>query len=98
MKRRATDHRALVLEAVATAPFRPSIESIIRDCVGPDFTRAVVKSMVWQLRREGLIGLDTSGTSHFITKAGLDYLTDGRFDRALPQPGTPRPRRRRRTE
>jgi len=80
----ATDHRALVLESVATNPFRPSMESIVRDCIGLDFKSNVVKAMIYQLRREGLVGLGSSGTDHFITKAGLDWLTQGRFDRALP--------------
>ncbi len=93
----ATDHRALVLESVATSPFSPSIETIVKDCVGAEFTRKMIRAMVWQLRREGLIGLQSSGTSHFITKAGLEYLTGGRFDRALPERGTPRPKARRRS-
>jgi hypothetical protein len=91
----ATDHRALVLESVATNPRGASAELIIADCASETFQRAVVKSMIWQLRAEGLIGRDDAGTGHFITKAGLDWLTHGRFDRALPAPHT-RPGRQRR--
>jgi hypothetical protein len=92
--KRATDHRALVLEAVATAPTRPTCAAIIIDCADTDFTPKTVRVMAWTLRRDGLLGLDEHG-GYFITRAGLDYLTHARFDRKIPAPHT-RPRSRKR--
>lgn len=81
----ATDHRAVVLESVATQSF-PTISSIIHDCTSHDFTEKNVKTMLWQLVREGLI---IKVGSHFmITQSGLDWLRHGRFTRALPAPHT----------
>jgi hypothetical protein len=95
----ATDHRALVLESVATSPIPATVAAIVADCTGadPEFTPKKVKAMIWWLRREGLVGDDDKGTGHFITKAGLDWLAHGRFDRALPtdhiRPGARKPRK-----
>ncbi len=92
----ATDHRALVLESVATNP-RATLDAIVADCTGADaaFTANKVGSMVWWLRREGLINLQDG--VHHMTKAGLDYLTEARFDRAVPvehtRPGARKPRK-----
>lgn len=92
----ATDHRALVLESVATNP-RATLDAIIKDCADADaaFTPKQIAAMVWWLRREGLINLEDG--VHHMTKAGLDYLTDARFDRAIPvahtRPGARKPRR-----
>lgn len=82
---RATDHRAIVLEEVATSPEAPTSREILKRCIAHDFTKEALRRMVSRLRQDGLIGLnDTRG--HFITKAGLDYLTYARFDKALPTP------------
>ena len=88
MKRRcwATDHRGRVLEAVATNPGIATHDAIVRDCTGHDFDRIKVLKMVLQLRKEGLLGRADNAAGHFITKAGLDYLTNGCFDRGLPCP------------
>lgn len=94
-RRRASDHRALVLEAVATSPESPSEAQIVADCNGPDFDRPKILSMVRLLRMEGLIGLSSPSGGHFITVVGLNYLTTARFDRGLPAPHT-RPGRKRR--
>jgi hypothetical protein len=90
----ATDHRALVLESVATAPRGATRPSVIEDCVGEGFTRSMVLVMLWQLKREGLVG--ESDEVLFLTRAGFDWLTQGRFDRPLPEPGHPRPGARKR--
>jgi hypothetical protein len=82
-QRAATDHRALVLEAVATSPTRPTVALIVKDCAGTDFKPTSVNTMVWYLRKNGFIGLDDKG-QHFITTVGLDYLVSARFDRELP--------------
>lgn len=99
-RRRATDHRAIVLESVATNPTGASEANITADCQASDFTRRMVKAMIWQLRKEGLIGRDDA-QGHFITQAGLNYLTSARFDvtpppMGLPRPGARRPRGKRR--
>jgi hypothetical protein len=83
-QRRATDHRAIVLEAVATCPTDASMDAIVRDAIGPDFIRKNVQTMVYQLRKEGLLGLKEDGRTHYITELGLEWLTYGRFDQALP--------------
>ena len=81
----ATDHRALVLESVATSPKPPTGNQVCQDCVTPeDFSSKNVLTMLDTLRREGLIGMNENKT-HFLTKAGLHYLTNGRFDKALPE-------------
>lgn len=103
MRRRplATDHRALVLESVATNPKGATIANIIEDCKGDGFDDELIKKHIWQLRKEGLIGLrDVEGeyiaVTHFITHRGLAYLTSGRFDLPIPVPGHPRPNARKR--
>lgn len=99
LQRRATDHRAAVLESVATNPKGTTILHIVQDCEADGFPAELVKKHVWQLKKEGLIGIreSTDGTDpgHFITRVGLDYLTFGRFDLPLPEPGHPRPGARR---
>lgn len=92
----ATDHRALVLESVATAP-RATRTTVAKDCVGVDFGARAVQSMLWQLRHEGLIGMDDEGVL-FVTKAGFGWLTNGRFDRALPCPHERPTSKRRKTK
>ncbi|MDZ4344095.1 MAG: hypothetical protein U1E51_16875 [Candidatus Binatia bacterium] len=82
----ATDHRAKVLEAVATNPGIATHDEIVRDCLDEDFDRNKILKMVLQLRKEGLIGRADSVAGHFITRAGLEYLTGGQFDRGLPCP------------
>ena len=92
-KRRATDHRALVLESVATNPSGASKKDIVSDCEAPDFTPPMIDSMIWQLRKEGLIGRDDKN-GHFITQAGLNYLRIAAFDLQPPPMGLPRPKAR----
>ena len=82
--RRATEHRTLVLESVATSPSNPTTNEIANDCEGPDFSRNNVSTMVSTLRREGLLGVNDDGR-HFLTQLGLDWLQRARFDRALPE-------------
>ena len=81
----ATDHRAVVLEEVATHPGVATDRSIIKACSTDNFPTQAVGSMIWILRKEGLIARGDDG-GNFITRAGLDWLTTGRFDRALPAP------------
>lgn len=101
----ATDHRALVLESVATNPKGATTSNIVEDCKGDGFDEALIKKHIWQLRKEGLIGLrdpeacefrEFVSATHFITQRGLIYLTDGRFDLPIPVPGHPRPKARKR--
>lgn len=97
-RRRATDHRRVVLESVATHPAIPFTSDIIADCQGPDYTPHMIESMIWQLGHEGLIEMRTDLGGYRITQLGLDWLTNGRFDQAIPKPhkrpGTRRRRRR----
>lgn len=96
VRKLATDHRALVLEAVATSPVNPTEKAIVADAATTEYTAKKVGSMIWQLRKEGLIQRREDGT-YAITQAGLDWLTHGRFDRALPaehvRPGARKPRK-----
>lgn len=95
----ASDHRALVLESVATAPGRATLLDVQRDCVEEGFSPKMVASMLDQLCREGLVqrredeAVHQPGTQrgHYLTVAGLAYLQGARFDRALPPEGVPRP-------
>lgn len=89
-RRRATDHRAIVLESIATNPTGAQKKHIVADCRSADFTPHMIDSMIWQLRKEGLIGRDDA-TGHFITKAGLAYLNNAAFDLPPPPMGHPRP-------
>jgi hypothetical protein len=102
VKRRwATDHRAIVLEAIATSPVPPRMVDIIEDAQSLDssFKPDVIRSMVWQLDHEGLIGrtpvilMTRERDTYHITKAGLDALVSWRFDKALPSEHT-RPKAR----
>lgn len=93
---RASDHRAVVLEEIATSPVEPSMQEVTSTLAKPDFTQEMVYKMVYQLLREGLIGRREGQASLFITEGGLDYLTNARFDLPLQEPGHPRPGARRR--
>lgn len=95
--RRATDHRALVLEVVATIP-----EAATRDAIQHEafryrtddrFGMNQISAMVSHLLRQGLIARREDATL-FITGLGLDWLKNAMFDRSLPEPHT-RPGRRR---
>lgn len=85
-KRRATDHRAIVMESVITYPGAPTLEEIVTECVAalPTLNRHKADAMVRQLRTEHLLGVNESG-GHYLTDAGLDYFKAGVFDRALPK-------------
>jgi len=94
MKRfRATDHRALVLASVATHPTPPSSGQVVRDCV-ETFAEPLIRSMLSQLKREGLIA---GSDALEITPEGWEWLRQGLFDRAIPKPHF-RPGARRRKE
>lgn len=90
----ATDHRATVLESVATYPGTPTAGDVARDCATTTYTRRMVLTMVDTLSRQGLIGR-TEQNTFVITEAGLDYLAKARFDRAIAD-FTPRPGSRKR--
>lgn len=91
----ATDHRAVVLESIATSPWLATHDSIAADCVSTEFTRKSVMTMLNQLQREGLVGRVDPG--FFVTRAGFSWLTEGRFDRKLPEyaerPGSRKPKK-----
>lgn len=92
-KRRATDHRGVVLESITTTPGGASKEDVFRDCIGDDFPKHSVDVMIDQLKREGLIDWFDEAGVYFITRAGFDYLTHGTFDMKVPEFA---PRRRKR--
>ena len=81
----ATDHRAAVLESVATSPTPPNTAQITADSrsIAPDLNRKNAQTMLSTLRRKGMVGMNENGT-HFLTSAGFDYLTNGSFDKPLP--------------
>lgn len=91
--RRATEHRLLVMEAVATCPEQCSLETIKKDCSSADFPSHSVVVMVWQLCREGLLGRSEE-SYYFLTEFGLAYLYAADFTRGLPE-YAPRPKARR---
>lgn len=88
----ATDYRAGMLEAIATTPNPGSTTaSIVHDVLAmyPEYKEENVKKMIWQLRKEGLIGRGNDSipddTEHFfITQAGLRYLTSTGFGKLPP--------------
>jgi Fe2+ or Zn2+ uptake regulation protein len=92
-QRRATDHRATVLEAVATFPGSPTGEDIVKDCATASYTPKMVRTMLDALVRFGLIRRSDQKTFS-ITAVGLEYLTLARFDRAIGE-FAPRPKARR---
>lgn len=96
--RRASDHRALVLEVVATAPYathRAAVQEEVAKLSQPhDFGPLQISAMVSSLLSAGLLGTREDKTL-FITQHGLDWITTAAFDRKLPEPGIPRPRRKR---
>lgn len=93
--RSATEHRAIVLESVATAPEEATHDAIVKDSASIGWTdRKQIVTMVNQLVREGLVGRNTSG-GFFLTVAGLEALQSGTFNRKLPE-FAERPKGRRR--
>lgn len=95
---RATDHRGVVLEAIASSPWHPARPEVLKDCVGPDFSAKNVGTMINQLGREGLVQRTATG-QYFLTQAGYAYLQQAAFDRALGEfterPGGRKPRKKR---
>lgn len=87
MKRRATDHRALVLEVVATTPVAATRDAVQKEVaiMSPrdEFNVNAISAMVSTLLREGLIGRRDDGTL-FVTQRGFEWLREGDFTRALP--------------
>lgn len=88
----ATDYRAGMLEAVATTP-NPgaTTTSILHDVLAmyPEYKEENARKMIWQLRKEGLIGRGNDSVPDdiehfFITQAGLRYLTNTGFGRLPP--------------
>lgn len=95
-KHRATDHRAIVLESVATSPAAASIDTIKADAAAIGWTHNnQISAMVSNLLHIGLLGRSESGL--FVTKLGMEWLLTGRFDRALPAPYT-KPKRKRKQQ
>jgi predicted transcriptional regulator len=99
VKRRlyATDHRALVLEVVATTPTIATREAVQNEIAGMKMfdNKNAISAMVSALLREGLIGRREDNTL-FVTESGMRWLSEADFTRALPAPHT-RPGRRKKT-
>jgi ribosomal protein S19E (S16A) len=84
-----------VLESVATSPEGGHAVDVLRDCVAEDFPPKVVKVMLDQLRREGLVQRLEDG-QHRLTEFGVRWLREAAFDKALPTYAErPRARRKR---
>lgn len=96
-RRRATDHRALVLEVVATTPDKATRDAVQREvlrCRTDDrFGVNQISAMVSTLLREGLLGR-RDDDSLFVTSVGLDWLHHATFDLPLPKPYTKTSRRK----
>lgn len=97
-QRRATDHRAIVLEVVATIPTtatRDAVQAeVARENRQSDFNKDAISAMVSTLRKEGLIGVRDDGTL-FVTELGFTWLRTAAFDLPLPGPYTKPGRRKR---
>lgn len=89
MQRRATDHRAIVLEVIATTPevaTRAAVQAeVARNTARDEFSINAISAMVSELRRQGMIAVREDATL-FVTPLGLEYLSKAAFDRALPEP------------
>lgn len=98
--RRATDHRALVLEVVATIPVaatRAAVqEEILREAKGTSFHVNAISAMVSHLLSQGLLGTRDDSTL-FVTLYGMEWLAGGDFTRSLPREHT-KPKRKKRGE
>lgn len=101
--RRATDHRAIVLEVVATIPVAATRDAVQKEVEAEatkmaysGFHKNAVSAMVSELLREGLIGRKEDGTL-FVTSLGLDWMVNASFDRALPSPHT-KPKRKKQSK
>lgn len=85
--RRATDHRALILEVVATIPIsatRAAVqEEALREAKGSGFHVNAISAMVSHLLSQGLLGTRDDATL-FVTLYGMEWLTNADFTRALP--------------
>lgn len=84
--RRATDHRAIVLEEIATAPYvatRDAVQAAVAKAGYREFHANAVSAMVSELLRIGLIGMKEDRTL-FLTQSGLEWITKGDFTRPLP--------------
>jgi hypothetical protein len=90
-QRRATDHRALVLEVVATIPQAASREAVQKEVLvnrtDDRFDHNQISAMVSRLLTEGLIGRRDDGTL-FVTALGFEWLRKADFTRELPAPHT----------
>jgi hypothetical protein len=86
LRRRYTDHRAAVLEEIATAPYvatRDAVQKAVMKMGMQEFHANAVSAMVSELLRVGLVGRKEDGTL-FLTQVGLDILQHGDFTRPLP--------------
>ena len=83
-KSKATEHRVLVLEEVATAPEGATIKSTTTALSNEAFPYHSVWNMIWQLRKEGLLGMGEEGYLH-LTEFGMTYLYTQDFSRKLPE-------------
>lgn len=88
-ERRATDHRALVLEVVATIPSAATRDAVQKEVLANKtderFGANQISAMVSTLLKEGLIGRRDDGTL-FVTATGFEWLRGADFTRALPAP------------
>lgn len=95
-ERRATDHRALVLEVVATIPSSATRQAVQRETLKErtdgSFGANQISAMVSTLLRDGLIGRRDDATL-FVTAMGFEWMRSADFTRALPAPHE-RPSRR----
>ena len=91
LQHRATDHRALVLEVVATTPNAATREAVTKEVeanrTDDRFRYNQIAAMISHLLQEGLIGRREDGTL-FVTAPGFEWLRDGDFTRQLPAPHT----------
>jgi hypothetical protein len=74
----------LVLEEVATAPDGATIASTCKALANDTFPAKSIGTMVWQLRKEGLLGMSDGGFL-FLTEFGMTYLRTNDFTRAVPE-------------
>lgn len=86
LDRRWTDHRAAVLEEVATAPYtttRAAVQAAVLKMGYSDFHKDSISAMVSRLLSDGYLGMKEDQTL-FITAVGLECLTHGDFTKPLP--------------
>jgi hypothetical protein len=90
----ASDHRALVLESVASEPGLSTLKTVLKDCEGPAFPHTAVASMLWWLCHIGLLDRTNLGV-YIVTDQGFIWLEKASFKFPLPELGKARPGARR---